>query len=67
MTSTIGTIHVKRARGKLVVQGEGRTDRGQKYIIDVKKLDVETPGDPQFKAELALAVKEMIGREPTPI
>ena len=59
MPSTINTIHVKKERGKLVVQGIGKTPRGKGYILKTIALDAKTPADPAFKSQLAEAVKQM--------
>lgn len=60
MTSGIGTVEVKRQRGKLVVQGLGKTPRGQKFIRETTELKASKLTSPEFKAEMAAAVKEML-------
>lgn len=59
MASSINTIHVKRQRGKLVVQGDGRTVKGKRYIVQTVELTAKTPADPNFKSELAAAVAQL--------
>lgn len=56
------TIDVKVNRGQVVVIAKGRTGRGQSYIKDWRVLAVEKISDPQFKVEMALAVKELLDR-----
>lgn len=59
----IAAIEVKRQRGVMVVNGLGRTPRGQKYIK--KSIPIEdTKGDTKkLKAEIARAVKELMPEE----
>lgn len=59
MAVGIGTVQVKRSRGDLIVQGLGKTPRGQNYIKDTKPLGVKSTADPEFKTRLAAAVVEM--------
>lgn len=59
MASGIGTVQVKHSRGKLVVQGLGKTPRGTNFIRDTIDLSVKNTADPKFKEEMAAAVKEM--------
>lgn len=60
MTSGIATVHVKKARGKIIVEGEGRTPRGQKYLKGNIPLKASKMSDKDFKSELAAAVAELI-------
>lgn len=63
MTVGIAQIHVKRQRGKLVVQGMGQTPRGQKYIKRSEDIAAPKMTDKEFKAELATAVAKLYGSE----
>ena len=67
MASEIGTIHVRMQRGKLTVQGDGRTGRGQRYIKQTIPLDVADMAAPKFKEQLATAVNEMFAQLPLPL
>lgn len=66
MAVGIGTIQVKRERGKLVVQGLGKTPRGQKFIKDTEVLGVKSPADPDFKTQLGAAVSKMLAESSPP-
>lgn len=59
MAHGIATIHVRVQRKGLVVQAQGRTDRGQKYIKEEIALEAKSPADPNFKTELAAAVEKL--------
>lgn len=63
MASGIGTIQVKRERGKLVLQGLGKTPRGQKFIRDTEPLSAKNMDSPSFKADLSDAVKDMLDHQ----
>lgn len=63
MTHHSGAIEIRKQRGRLVVNGIGRTPRGQKFIAKQVKLTVKDMGDPAFKSEMASAVNEILGRE----
>lgn len=67
MASGIGTVEVKRARGKLVVQGLGKTPRGQNFIKQTTALGVRRMHESAFKDELARAVAEMFAQLPLPL
>lgn len=60
MTSGIGTVHVRRSKGHLIVQGDGQTPRGKRFIKKTEPLNAKDPKDPNFKAELATAVEELL-------
>ena len=66
MASGIRTIHVKLARGKLIVQGDGQTPRGKKFIRATETLSARKMSDPKFKEQLATAVEEMLSQAPLP-
>jgi hypothetical protein len=57
-----GTIHVKRERGALVVQGDGKTPRGGSYIRATKVLKASQMGSKTFKGDMAIAVDEMLAQ-----
>lgn len=59
MANKIRTVHVRVERGGLVVQGQGRTARDQKYIAATETLAVKDMADEKFKQEMALAVKKL--------
>lgn len=61
MASGVGTIEVKKMKGKMVVSGLGRTARGQKFIKKAISLEATSTTDPKFKAEQATAVAEILG------
>jgi len=61
MASGIATIHVRKSKGMMAVQGDGRTPRGQKYIKETIELTVKSTADPRFKAEMATAVEKLLG------
>ena len=61
MANGIGTVEVRRERGKVIVQGKGRTPRGTQYIKSKQALDVKRVSDPGFKEELAAAVDKLLG------
>lgn len=67
MAAGIGTVEVKRSRGKMVVQGLGKTPRGQNFIKQRKELSAKTPADPAFKSELKTAVTEMFAQGSLPL
>ena len=67
MASGIGTIHVRRAHGNLIVQGDSKTPRGKRFIRATKSLKSKTPKDPQFKKELEDAVEELLAQAPLPL
>lgn len=66
MTNGIGTVEIRRSRGKLVLRGLGQTPRGQKYIKRSVDLGVKNTADPAFKSKLAAAVTEMFAELPSP-
>lgn len=59
MAVGIGTVVVKRSRGLLVVQGLGKTPRGQNFIKDTEPLNVKSSADPAFKGNLKAAIEKM--------
>jgi len=61
MANGIGTVVVRRQRGKLTVQGLGQTPRGQRFIRSAVELDVDQVRDPEFKDEMATAVEKLLG------
>lgn len=67
MAAGIGTVEVRRARGKLVVQGLGKTARGTRYIRQTIPLSVHKTSDKDFKKQLATAVTEMLAQEELPL
>lgn len=67
MASGVRTIHVKKVRGQLVVQGDGQTPRGKKFIRATAQLKAKNMADPDFKAQLATAVEQMLAQSPLPL
>lgn len=67
MSNGIGTVEVKRSRGKLVVQGLGRTARGTKFIRTTTELKAAKLSDKNFKSEMATAVDQMLAQEALPL
>lgn len=62
-THRSGQIEVRRSRGRLVVNGLGKTPRGQKFIAQQVKLESTSMDDPEFKDEMAAAVEEILGKK----
>jgi hypothetical protein len=60
-STDFGTVQVRRERGRLVVQGFGRTDRGRKYLKATSVIDSPNIGEPGFKGALATSVKIIFG------
>lgn len=67
MAAGIGTVEVRRARGKLVVQGLGKTPRGTRFIRQTIGLSSKKTSDKGFKTELRTAVTEMLAQGELPI
>ncbi len=67
MSHGIGAIQVKRERGVLVVQGLGRTPRGQKYIKATIPIAAPKMSDKNFKSEMTAAVTEMMAQKVLPL
>lgn len=59
MAIGIGTVQVKREHGTLVVQGLGKTPRGQNFIKHTVPLGVKSSSEPTFKSNLAAAITEI--------
>jgi hypothetical protein len=59
MGNHIASIHVRRSRGKLIVQTLGQAPRGQKFLKAQEALTVAHSGDKGFKTELAQAVAKL--------
>lgn len=57
------TIVIRRARGVIVVQALGRTERGQSFIKGKSALKVKSITDPLFKGEMSTAVALLLGSE----
>lgn len=60
MANRIGTIEVRRQRGKLTVQGLGKTNRGQRFIQQTVEIDAKSMADKEFKEQMAAAVKQIL-------
>lgn len=63
MRHPIGTVEVRRVRGKLVVQGMGRTARGTKFIAKQEELTPKNMKDKGFKSALSAAVLKLFDDE----
>lgn len=61
MKPGIGAVEVRKQHGKIIVQGLGKTARGQRYIKTTVPIDAESMSDRKFKQELAAAVDEILG------
>lgn len=59
MAKGIGTIAVKRQRGKLTVMGLGKTPRGQNFIKDSVEIHSPSTRSPDFKEKLSAAVEKL--------
>jgi hypothetical protein len=62
-STDFGTVQVRRERGRLVVQGFGRTDRGRKYLKATSVIDAPNIGESGFKSALATSVKIIFGED----
>lgn len=60
MNSGIKTVHVRRSKGVLIVQGDGQTPRGKRFIKKTAPLKCKHERDPAFKEELAEAVEKLL-------
>lgn len=60
MAKGIGTVEIRRERGKLVLQGKGQTPRGTKYIKAIEDIATKRVSDPEFKEEMAAAVGKLL-------
>lgn len=60
MASGIGTVHVRSSKGHLIVQGDGQTPRGKRFIRQTEPLKSKNPADPTFKADLSAAVEKLL-------
>lgn len=64
MSAGIGAVHVKREHGVMVVTGRGQTPKGKAFIKKTAQLKAKSPGDPNFKGEMAQAIAEMLPQTP---
>lgn len=60
MATKVGSVHVKRVRGKLIVYGMSQTPRGQRFIKKIVPLKATKIRSPEFKSELTAAVEELM-------
>ena len=60
MSAGIGTIEVKKKGKTLVIQGLGRTPRGQKYIKKHVPMNAKSTKDPGFKDEMSTILEKML-------
>lgn len=67
MTAGIKTVHVRRSRGHLVVQGDGQTPKGKRFIRATEVLKSKSTRDERFKDELKAAVEQMLAQAPLPL
>lgn len=67
MSYGIGTVHIRMQRGELVVQGDGQTPRGQRYIKRTVELGVPSMASPGFKSALAAKVNELLAQQVLPL
>lgn len=56
----VSTVEVKMARGQVVIQANGRTPTGRKFIKASRPLKCQSISDPKFKAEMAAVVNELL-------
>lgn len=61
MAIKFATIEIRKQRGKMIVQGTGRTPRGQKYIKQQEPVTPAGPGKKNLKAALATAIDKLLG------
>lgn len=67
MTHGIGTVSVRRLRDGIIVQGFGKTPRGQNFIGATEKLKAKKFSDKGFKDELEIAIEKILNEnEPSP-
>lgn len=60
----IGAVEIKRSKGKLTLQGLGKTPRGQKFLAASVEIEAKGMDDPKFKAELAKAMAKLDPESP---
>lgn len=60
MKPGIAAVEVRRKRNKLIVQGLGKTGRGQRYIQMSLPMESAKMGALKFKEELTAAVDEIL-------
>jgi len=53
-------MRCRKERGVIVVQGMGRTPKGQTYVKASVPLTVTSVSDPLFKAEMKTAVEKLL-------
>jgi hypothetical protein len=59
MANKFASVEVRMERGKLVLNGMGRTNRGQKYIKKQAPIDAKQMGDENYKPALKTALAKL--------
>lgn len=59
MAVQYASVRVRKERGVMVVQGMGKTSKGQTYVKAAIRLTATSMSDPQFKAEMKTAVEKL--------
>ena len=63
MAKEFATVEIRRVRGVLRLVGLGKTGRGQRYIKNQVDVDAPKLSSPDFKDELAKAMKNLTGED----
>lgn len=58
----VAVMEIKKSHGKVRVQATGQNARGRRYIKGVVQLTCASISDPDFKAQMAEAVKQIADR-----
>lgn len=66
MSNGIGQVHVRKQRGKMVVQVMGQTPTGQSFIKQTAKLKAKSGHDPKLKEEILSAVEKLFEENGSP-
>lgn len=61
MAAGIGTVEIKKQRGKMNVLGLGKTPRGQRYIKQAIIIEASQKDRERFDAEVTAAVEKLLG------
>ncbi len=59
MAQQYASVRVRKERGKMTVQGIGKTNKGQTYVKKAIQLEATSMADPQFKAQMRAAVEKL--------
>lgn len=59
-------VHLRRVRGKLVVQTKGQTPRGKSFLKQEITLPAKRTDSPTFKSDLTAAIEELLAQQELP-